>query len=80
MDKWVEERDIKPLSAQQEVKVTPLDTGKQKMVTRASKRKMDILNPQHHELDNLPPEVELQEKKYQEKTKVIVGGIFRSET
>lgn len=77
LDKWVGETDIKPLSCQQEVKMTPLDLEKQKMVTRASKRKKEILCPQNQELSNLPPEVEIQEKKYQEKTKVVLNVTFR---
>lgn len=72
LDKWVNQRDIMPSSQQQSVKLTPIDVERSKIITRGTKRKMEVLYPQSQELTDLPPEVMDQEKKYQEKTKVIL--------
>lgn len=71
LDKWVSENEIKPLSAQSIVALTPVDVEKSRIITRGTKRKMEVLYPQSQELTDLPPEIMDQEKKYQEKTKVF---------
>ena len=70
LDKWVPASELKPLSQQQKVPLSAVDIERSKIITRGTKRKMEVLYPQSQELSDLPPDVMDQERKYQEKTKV----------